>query len=107
VESKIRHLQSFFAERESANRRASRRCSAKMRAIVHCRDRFQSVVIRDISPSGMKLENVLRLMPGDVVTIELLSSRSLVGTVVWSVASFCGIEFETPLVDNDPLIWVE
>jgi hypothetical protein len=55
----------------------------------------------------MKLENVLRLMPGDVVTIELLSSRSLVGTVVWSVASFCGVEFETPLVGDDPLIGVE
>lgn len=78
-----------------------------MHAIVHCRRRFQSVVIRDISPGGMKLENVLGLMPGDVVTIELMSSRSLVGTVTWSVASFCGIAFETPLAGDDPLIQAE
>lgn len=106
MENETRRPQSLV-ERERANRRTFKRNSTKMHAIVHCRRRFQSVVIRDISLGGMKLENILGLMPGDVVTIELMSSRSLIGTVVWSVASFCGITFETPLAGDDPLIKVE
>jgi len=95
-----------FAEQEGAKSSTVKRRPTKMHAIVNCRGRFQSAIVRNISPGGMKLENVQGLMPGDVVSIELLSLRVLGGTVVWSVGSFCGIKFARPLADDDPLFEV-
>jgi hypothetical protein len=84
--------------------RTTERRDTKMHAIVHCRGRFQSVGIRDISPGGMKLENAFGLLPGDVVMIELLSRRTIGGTVVWAVAPYTGIAFDQPLSEDDPLL---
>lgn len=52
----------------------------------------------------MKLKNAYGLVPGDVVTVELLSDRTLVGTVVWSVAPYTGVTFDELLSDDDPLL---
>jgi len=70
-------------------------------AILHSHGRLQCVAIRQISRRDIKLDNAFGLAPGDIVTIELLSRRTLHGTVTWSVAAFCGIEFDRPLADND------
>src|ERR1700730_11061160 len=84
--------------------RTSERRDTKMHAIVHCRGRFQSVRIRDISPSGMKLEGGFGLLPGDVITIELLSRRTLGGAVAWALPPYTGIAFDQPLSEDDPLL---
>lgn len=60
--------------------------------------------IREISRTGVKLDAAFGINPGDAVTVELLSRRTLEGTVVWSVAAFCGIEFDQPLAENDPAL---
>jgi len=73
-------------------------------AILHSHGRLQCVAIRDISRGGIKLENAFGLSPEDVVTVELLSRRILDSTVVWSVAAFCGIEFDQPLAEGDPAL---
>ena len=80
------------------------RHGTRTRAILHCRSRFQSIIIRDVSRSGIKLENAAGLIPGDAVTIELLSHRNLRGKVAWSVASFAGVVFDSPLPEHDPLL---
>ena len=52
----------------------------------------------------MKLKNAFGLVPGDVISVELLSSRRLGGNVVWSVAPYTGIAFDEPLAEDDPLL---
>jgi len=52
----------------------------------------------------MKLKNAFGLVPGDVVTVELLSNRTLEGTVMWSVAPYTGIAFDELLPEDDPLL---
>jgi PilZ domain len=84
--------------------RTSGRRDTKMHAIVHCRGRFQSVGIRDISPGGMKLESAFGLLPRDIITIELLSRRTIGATVAWAVAPDTGIAFDQPLSEDDPLL---
>jgi hypothetical protein len=70
-------------------------------AILHAHGRLQCVDLRDISRSEVKLDRAFGLKPGDPVSVELLSRRTLDGTVAWSVAAFCGIEFDQPLAEND------
>jgi hypothetical protein len=52
----------------------------------------------------MKLKNAFGLVPGDVVTVELLFDRTLEGTVMWSVAPYTGVNFDELLADDDPLL---
>jgi len=73
-------------------------------ALLHCRGRTQSVVIRDVSLGGMKLEFAFGLVPGDEVEVELTSARKLQGTIAFSVAAYCGVAFPTPLAEDDPLL---
>ena len=73
-------------------------------AVLYVHGRFQNIIIHNISRSGMKLKNAFGLVPGDVVSIELLSKRSFDGTVVWSVAPYTGIAFTDFLADDDPVL---
>lgn len=66
--------------------------------------RFQRVIIHNISQSGLKLKNAYGLVPGDVVRVELVSQRTLEGTVMWSVAPYTGIAFDELLGEDDPLL---
>jgi len=45
-----------------------------------------------------------KITPGEAVTVELLSRRTLESMVAWSVAAFCSIEFDQPLAENDPAL---
>jgi hypothetical protein len=58
----------------------------------------------DISREGVKLDRAFGVKAGDAVTVELLSRGTLNGTVAWSVAAFCGIEFDQPLGESDPAL---
>ena len=89
---------------DALKQRAFERCDTRMRVLLHFRARYQSVIVRDVSPGGMKLEKAFGLMPGDIVTIELLSGRAFQGKVIWSVAPFCGLAFENTLEQQDPLL---
>jgi hypothetical protein len=89
-----------------AEGRSSERRGIRKHAILHCHDRVQTVVIRDISAGGMKVQNAFGLIPGDVVKIELLTRRSFDGKVAWSVPPYCGIRFDKPMSESDPLLAV-
>lgn len=84
--------------------RTSERRSIRKHAILHCHDRVQTVVIRDISAGGMKIQNAFGLAPGDVVRVELLTRRAFEGKVAWAVSPYCGIKFDTALEQGDPLL---
>lgn len=86
-----------------AAKRSSERRGIRKHAILQCHDREQSIVIRDISTGGMKIQNAFGLAPGDVVRIELLTRRAFEGKVAWSISPFCGIKFNTPLSATDPI----
>jgi PilZ domain len=87
-----------------AEDRSSARRSVRKHAILHCRDRVQTVLIRDISAGGMKVQNAFGLFAGDPVRIELLTRQTFEGTVAWSVPPYCGIRFNTPLREDNPLL---
>jgi hypothetical protein len=91
------------AERSAAEDRRVERETIRKYAILYSHDRMQSVLIRDISCGGMKIQNGFGLMPGDAVRIELLTRRSFEGTVAWSVPPYCGIKFNKPLGEDDPI----
>ena len=92
------------AERILAKGRPFDRHAATQHAILHSHGRIQCVDICGISRRGVKLDPAFGLKPGDAVTVELLSRRTLEGTVAWSIAAFCGIEFDQPLAENDPAL---
>ncbi len=73
-------------------------------AVLYVHGRFQNIIIHNISRSGMKLKNAFGLVPGDVVSVELVSHRIFDGTVVWSVAPYTGIAFTEFLEDDDPIL---
>jgi hypothetical protein len=91
------------AERSCAEDRRFERETIKKNAILYSHDRTQSILIRDISCGGMKIQNAFGLMPGDVVRIGLLTRRSFEGTVAWSVPPYSGIKFNKPLGEDDPI----
>jgi len=78
--------------------------NAWVHALLHSKGQTQSIIIRDVSRGGMKFEFAYGLKPGDEVEIELTSARKLRGTIVFSVAAYCGVEFPTPLAEDDPLL---
>jgi hypothetical protein len=88
----------------AAGMRTAERRGIKKHAILMCHDREQSIIIRDISVGGMKIQNAFGLAPGDTVRIELLTRRAFEGKVAWSVSPYCGIKFNTPLSETDPLL---
>jgi hypothetical protein len=75
-----------------------------MDAVLQVHDRFQRITIHNVSQGGMQLKDAFGLMPGDVITVELLSRRTFDGTVAWSVAPYTGIAFDEPLADDDPML---
>jgi PilZ domain len=86
------------------NRRTFDRHDINLPATVHSGGGAQVVVLRNISPAGVRLESAVGLILGDVVTIEIAPSHSLVGRVAWSSTSSCGVEFQFLLAEDDPLL---
>ena len=92
-------VETSWADGRSAERRPLRK-----HAILHYQDRAQTILIRDISRGGMKIQNAFGLMAGDVVRIELITRRAFEGTVAWSQPPYCGVKFATLLAEDDPLL---
>jgi PilZ domain len=91
------------AEQHLSERRAFARQKTRWDAVLYVHGRFQNILIHNISCSGMKLKNAFGLVPGDVVSVELLSHRTFEGTVMWSVAPYTGVEFTEFLAEDDPI----
>jgi hypothetical protein len=85
-------------------RRTFERRNTWVQAVVHFQGHDQSVVVRDVSRGGMKIEFAYGLTPGDQIKVEFMSGRKLEGTVAWSVAAYCGVEFPSPIAEDDPLL---
>lgn len=96
--------QTVWQTRTVGKRRTFARCNTWVHAQLHFGNRTQSIVIRDVSSGGMKIEYAYGLTPGDAVTIELACARKIEAIVDWSVATYCGIEFVTPLAEDDPAL---
>ncbi len=88
----------------SASDRTAERRTIRKHAILHCHDRVQTILIRDISVGGMKIQNAFGLIDGDSVKVELLTRRVFEGKIAWSYPPYCGIQFNTPLSDTDLLL---
>lgn len=89
-----------------ADGRSSERRPIRKHAILHYQDRTQTILIRDISRGGMKIQNAFGLMAGDVVRIELITRRGFEGKVAWSQPPYCGVRFAALLDEDDPLLTV-
>jgi hypothetical protein len=98
----IRQLPS--TEHHLSERRSFARQKIRWDAVLELHGRFQRIIIHNISQSGMKLKNAFGLVPGDVVSVELVSRRKLEGTVMWSVAPYTGVAFDELLPEDDPLL---
>ena len=96
--------QSAAAQADWDGERDSVRHGIRKHAILHCHDRAQTVVMRDISAGGVKIQNAFGLVPGDPIKLELLTRRTLEGEIVWSLPPYCGVKFDTPLATDDPLL---
>lgn len=96
--------QTVWHSRSGRKQRTFERCNAWVHAQLRSGERTQTIVVRDVSPGGMKIEYAYGLRPGDSVTIELNSSRVFEATVAWSVATYCGVEFSSPLAEDDPAL---
>ena len=53
--------------------------------------------VRNISDAGMMLDTRARIEPGERVLVELAEPFAIEGTVTWSDAERCGIEFVRPI----------
>lgn len=92
------------AWRTLPTRRTFERRSTWVQAVLHFDGKDQSVVVRDVSRGGIKIEFAYGLSPGDPVAIELMSGRVLEGTVAWSLAAYCGVEFHALLAEDDSVL---
>jgi len=63
-----------------------------------------SAYARDVSTGGLGLERVPKLPPGKRLTIKLPTGRLFTGRVRWYKNACAGIEFDTPLNLQDPLL---
>ena len=75
-----------------------------IRAILHYRETFTTVLIRNLSRGGAGLNCSESLMPEDKVMLTLLDGRSIQGEVRWWLAGACGIKFRDELSREDPLL---
>lgn len=87
----------------AAERRSHDRILTHFHATAFCHDRYQSVVVRNISPGGLMMSNAFGLAVGDNVVISTLTGHPYTGRVAWSVAPFTGLAFTSPISLDDPL----
>ena len=74
--------------------RSSLAMPARVRRLTHC----QSAMVRDLSPTGCKLETSgFSLGPGNRVLIRPTGFESLLGTVIWSRNGQSGVKFDDEL----------
>jgi PilZ domain len=87
-------------------RRRHERIATRVRALLHCHGRFQTVRIVDFSLGGLQLEGCFGIGAGDDIVVELLSGHQLTGKCMWSVGSRVGVRFLEALSADHPALTV-
>ena len=82
--------------------RHAERHLARIRALVHCRGRFQTISIVDFSLGGLRLEGAFGIAAREKISVELLSGDLLEATVAWSIGSQLGVQFVECLTSEHP-----
>ena len=75
---------------------------ARIRALVHCRGRFQTISIVDFSSGGLRLEGSFGIAARERISVELLSGDLLEATVAWSIGGQLGVQFVECLTSTHP-----
>jgi hypothetical protein len=74
----------------------------RIRALVHCRGRFQTISIVDFSSGGLRLEGSFGIAARERISVELLSGDLLGATVGWSIGNQLGAQFVESLTSAHP-----
>jgi hypothetical protein len=90
--------------RQPERRQGQARRHGRMSALLHVRARWQTVVVVDYSEGGVQIEGSFGLVPGDVITLELLTGHRIDIKVVWSLGSKLGARFSERLMEGDPVL---
>ena len=85
-------------------RRAHARFAAAIPATLHGRGASQATIINDLSAGGAGLSTAIGIFANDRVEIELSDGRRIPGQVAWWIAGSCGVQFDHPLAETDPLL---
>ena len=86
-----------------ADRRLDERVHTSFRANVFCHDRYQTIMVQNVSCGGLMMANAFGLATGDSVIVTTLSGRCYKGRVAWSVSPYTGVKFDTRISPDDPL----
>lgn len=85
-------------------RRKTTRRSLLQQCTLRYRGKTASVIAKDISATGLGLERAPDLKAQELVQIELMGGRRVIGVVAWAAGSSAGIKLGKPLPPNDPLL---
>ena len=89
---------------ELPQRRPAARRVINKPCIVEHQGKAARASVKDISSSGLGLEDAPEMTPHKVALIEFEDGRCVAGVVVWSKGANAGIKFDTPLGPNDALL---
>ncbi len=87
-----------------AERRKGHRVRVRCSARLVRNGREQHVILRDISTTGLGLDAVQDVTPGDKVAIHIGQSLSTEGTIVWANDHRAGILLRRPIHSDDPRV---
>lgn len=83
--------------RVSNSRTASRRKLSLVAHGVTAAQEFATVVIHDLSETGVLIETKVQLSTGEPLEIDIQEAGTVAATVVWSSGQFFGCQFERRL----------
>lgn len=87
----------LMAHFEDVSRKAERRRSARRELRLGLGDTDEPVTIRDISRTGMLLENRSAMLVGATFDVSLPQAGQVCAHVVWTSGDFYGCEFDEPI----------
>ena len=87
-----------------AQQRQHRRFLVNESATAFIRGQGRQILVTDVSQGGLGLDGIANLANGQILAIQLLSGRRLVGRAAWNRGTRVGIKFLKDLPEGDPLI---
>jgi hypothetical protein len=87
-----------------AEQRGFERSHLRAPALLRLNGRRRAVIVRDISVTGLGLECDSPLAVGLRVSIEIGKSLAVAGSVIWSDDRRVGVQLDTPLQGDDPMM---
>lgn len=97
-------LDSIIKLPDLPQRRAAVRPNVNLRCAVEYQGMTFQAVAKDLSTSGVGLEEAPPLRPHTVVVLEFENGQWLAGLVVWSKGTRAGIKLDVPLSPGHPLL---